>query len=373
MSPPRSTKEFAGILVKDLCRYTLAIYGPRRNHRGNPPWIWVSNRHEQLASNPSGPGVRCDWQWGSELHACKVLPALGQGLMQRALCDWPIRFAPSPQSISGPKISFLFAQGGYDRLPQLQQTLRSVFAQTGVRIECIVADMSPEPIEAELPLGVKYIRVEAGHLPAGWYKAWAFNSAARQAAGDVLVFQDGDVCVPTGYGAELARTVLDEGYDVASIQRFLFYLDEASTQMTYWEGAIPAGIRPARVLQNWKGGTIALAREAFFATGGFDEGFVDWGGEDDEFFDRCGARRQCRYGFLPFIHLYHPPQPDRRAPDNLNVAQALPMRLAIGREERIAELRARDWGNLARPDPLVSYKEAVTAKVSVSATANAAP
>lgn len=356
MASWQKTKEIAGVLLKDLGRYALALYGPGCRRSPNSGWLQLRNRRERLTPNPSGPGVRCEWVWGSELHACHVLPRLGQRLIKSTLYDWPIRFAPSPQGSSGPKVSFLFAHGGYDRLPQLRQVIRAVFAQRGVRVECIVADMSPESIEPELPIGVKHLYIDTRSLPAGWYKAWAFNIAARRATGDILVFQDGDVCVPTRYAAELARTVLSEGYDVASIQRFLFYLDEPSTQMTYWEGDIPENTRPIRVLQNWKGGTIALAREAFFALGGFDEGFVDWGGEDDEFFDRCSALRHCRYGYLPFLHLYHPPQPDRRAPDNVNVSQALPMRLALGREERIAELRSRDWGNSTAPAPLVSYK-----------------
>jgi hypothetical protein len=159
------------------------------------------------------------------------------------------------------------------------------------------------------------------------------------------------------YAAEVARVVLKEGYDVASIQRFLFYFDEASTQMVNWEAFILPGITPTRVLQNWKGGTIALASKTFFELGGFDEGFVDWGGEDDEFFDRCRLRRHCRYGYVPFVHLYHPPQPDRRAPDNVNVARALPMRLAISPIERIAELRERAWGTADGPAPASSYKD----------------
>ena len=36
-----------------------------------------------------------------------------------------------------------------------------------------------------------------------------------------------------------------------------------------------------------QGGTIALEREAYFEIGGYDECFVGWGGEDNEFFQRC--------------------------------------------------------------------------------------
>lgn len=348
-------RELAGVLVKDLWRYAFRICGPQRSHHRNAPWIWLRNRNERLSANPSGPGVLCNWLWGTELHACKALPILGRTLMNRAFSRWPIRFAPSPQSRSGPKVSFLFAHMGMDRLPQLRQVLRSVYAQRGIQVECIVADLSVNSLEAELPIGAKYLPIKFSHLPAGWYKAWAYNIAARHATGDILVFQDGDVCAPMDYGAELARVILQEGYEAASIQRFLFYLDEPSTHAIYWKGVVPKNLTPTCVLQNWKGGTIALAREAFLSMGGFDEGFVNWGGEDDEFFDRCSIKRHTRFGYLPFVHLYHPPQSDRRAPDNININKILPARLAISPECRVAELRSRDWGKQLQPDPVVSY------------------
>lgn len=350
----RKIREISGVVVKDAWRYALALYGPKCGQVG-PPWLWLRNRHEQLTPNPSGPGVHCEWKWGSSLHACGVVPSLGRQLMLAALRQWPIRFASTPVSESGPRVSFLFAHRGRERLPQLRQVIQSVFAQRDVRVECIVVDLSSEPLAGELPSNVVYRHVDTSHLPPGWFKAWAFNLAARLANGDVVVFQDGDICVPERYGSEVAGVILDRGYEVASIQRFLFYLDGLSTEAVYQRECISPSV-PVRVSQNWKGGTIALSRPSFFDLGGFDEGFVDWGGEDDEFYDRCAAKRHWQYGYVPFVHLYHRPQSDRHGGDNLNVNQVLPARLAIPCSQRIAELQSRGYGNEDGPSPRESYK-----------------
>ena len=92
------------------------------------------------------------------------------------------------------------------------------------------------------------------------------------------------------------------------------------------------------------------------AIGGFDEGFVDWGGEDDEFYDRCGLLGHCRSGYLPFLHLWHPPQPDRKVSTNPNIADVLPWRLALLQYDRVTELSQRGWGDVVGPDPMVDYK-----------------
>lgn len=355
-------RELAGVLFKDSWRYIIALRRNSDDHQVDGRWIRLCNRTEMLEDNPSGRGVRCNWTWSSELHACRILPMLGRRLMEIALTQWPIRFAEAPVSRSGPVMSFVFAHEGEERLPHLRQVIRSLFAQHGVMVECVVVDLSPDPIGAHLPPQVVYRHVNVRGIPRGWRKAWAFNIAARIATGEYLVFQDGDVCVPARYASELLTTFL-AGYDVVSMHRFLFYLSELSTQRVFETGGIPLSNTPARVLQNFKGGTIATTRDLFFAIGGFDEGFVDWGGEDDEFYDRCGSRRHFRFGYLPFVHLWHPPQPDRIKPSNLNISRVLPLRLSIPAEQRIAELCQRGFGNPEGPDPAESYKSQLAAKL----------
>lgn len=348
--------DLAGVLVKDVWRYAPALWDRSSDQRHDARWTNLRNRNEVLIANSDGRGVKCDWTWSSELHACKVVPAFGRRLLTLALTQWPIRFADSPLSSSGPRISFVFAHEGTERLPHLRQVICSIFAQQGVQVECVVVDLSPEPIHSHLPPDVVYRHVDSRGIPPGWRKAWAFNIAARQATGEFFVFHDGDICVPDQYASELIAT-FERGYDAVSLHRFLFYLDKPTTQQVFDSGSISFGSTPIRVLQNFKGGTIATTRSTYFEIGGFDEAFVGWGGEDDEFYNRCGARRHCRFGYLPFVHLWHPPQRDRIKPDNLNISQVLPRRLNIPAEQRMAELRRRDFGNVEGPDPVEGYKD----------------
>lgn len=348
-------RNLAGILVKDLWRYVPALWSNAPDQRSDSRWIYLKNRIETLQRNPDGRGVRCDWTWSSDLHACHVIPGFGRRLLELSLQQWPISFADAPVSNSGPKFSFLFAHEGTNRLPHLQHVIRTIFAQRNVQVEIVVVDLSHTAIGPQLPANVVYEHVDTSGLSPGWRKAWAFNIAARRATGEYLVCHDGDVCIPEMYGAELLAA-FRKGHDAVSIQRFLFYLDEPATQQVFRDSKIPVSSPPMQVLQNFKGGTIAVLREHFFDVGGFDEGFVDWGGEDDEFYNRCGARRHLRFGYMPFVHLWHAPQHHRIMPDNLNISLVLPQRLAIPAEQRISELFRRDFGNVDRPDPLVSYK-----------------
>ena len=84
---------------------------------------------------------------------------------------------------------------------------------------------------------------------------------------------------------------------------------------------------------------MALTREAFFRIGGFDERFVDWGGEDNEFYDRCTTLRRYPYGYLPFLHLWHPPQESKLSGARERAVLFMNELLALPPDERIRALR----------------------------------
>ena len=353
----RSLRDLPGVLTRDLARYRQALSSSGRGHRSDPGgWISLCNRREHLEFEPGRAGARCDWQWGSELHAPRVVPQLGRAIMRESLAEWPIEFAGSPRvPIGEPALSFVIAHSGSERIPQLLRTISTLHAQQEVPCEVIVVDQSPSPLLAYLPAPVVYRHLDKESVAPGWRKSWAYNVGARLARAPLIIFHDGDVCAPSGYAREVVRALRDDGFGAASLQRFLYYLDQKQTSRLLADECGLESASPVSVFQNWKGGTIAVERGAFAAIGGFDEGFVDWGGEDDEFYDRCGEIGHCRSGFLPFVHLWHQPQALRWASANATIRETLPRLLARPRAERVMELVQRAWGNPNAPDPLAGY------------------
>jgi hypothetical protein len=191
-------------------------------------------------------------------------------------------------------------------------------------------------------------------------RAWAFNIGAREARSPLLVLHDNDMLVPETYAAELVRKHR-LGYEIINLKRLIFYLSEEHTG-EFFDGSTSLARRPPeRIIQNSEaGGSVALDRDAYFALGGMDEAFVGWGGEDNEFWERGLTRRVWPFGYLPLIHLWHPPQPGKRAVDGrgATTAELSARRASIPVSNRIEELRRRNFGNPRRldPDPVLDFR-----------------
>lgn len=340
-------------------RYTLKqIIGatvldvPLFEWRLRSSWLQIRNRRERLTTSVDGRGVACEWQWTSDLYAPKVFPALGLRLMDRCMQDWPIGFASAPRESGGEaQVSFIIGHRGLERVPQLLSTLATVAAQRGVACECIVVEQSGhKEIGDLLPTWVRHVHTPLPVAGMPYGRSWALNVGARAARGKLLVFHDNDMLIPQAYASEMwARS--QEGYEVINLKRFIFYLTEAHSS------AVCAGDRrllaaPAEaIVQNLEaGGSVAMSRDAFFAIGGFDEAFVGWGGEDNEFWQRALTRKAWPYAYLPIVHLWHAPQPGKEElnPPAVRRFQEL---AAVPPERRIAALAQRKFGNPQRMDP----------------------
>ena len=312
----------------------------------------ICNRNETLLSSPDGRGVACQWQWTSDLHAPKVFPRLGTRLMACCMRDMPIEFAWTQQeSVSEVQVSFIVGHRGLQRVPQLLATLATVAAQRGVGCECIVVEQSSQSeVAGLLPGWVRYVHTPLPAPGMPYCRSWALNVGARAARGKVLVFHDNDMLVPQAYAAELwARS--QAGYEVINLKRFIFYLNEAHSS------AVCAGDRrltamPAEaIVQNTEGGgSVAMSRDAFFAIGGYDEAFVGWGGEDNEFWQRALTRKVWPFAYLPIVHLWHAPQPGKEQQDSPAVLRFQEL-AAVPPQRRIADLARRSFGDARRMDP----------------------
>jgi len=321
-------REIAGVLVYDAIPFELRL---RRD------WTRIRNRNERVDANASG--VRCDWRWTSDLHIARVFPSAGLRLMRKAFAEWPIAFGDAIVDEPSPRVSFLIGHRGHARLPHLLHTIRSIAGQRDTSIECIVVEQSPRPeVAGALPTGVRYIHTPVPEsLP--YCRSWAFNVAARAARGDVLILHDNDTVVPSRYAAA-AYDAIAAGYDFANIVRFVFYL--RSTEPTLDEP-------PERAVQNTQGLSVIARRNAYFAIGGYDEAFVGWGGEDNDFWDRAATMRVQRYGSVPMMHLWHAPQPEKALGDRAPAVARYRELEQQSPQARIARLTEVDFGHPDRP------------------------
>ena len=290
-----SLRTRAGALIYDVPRFVRAM----RDRR----WIEMRNRSESIAGD--GRGVRCNWEFTSELHIANVFPSAGARLMRAAFAQWPMALRDGPASTEAPQVTFVIGHRGVERLPHLLMTLRSIAGQLDAAIECVVVEQSAtREIESRLPSWVRYI-----HTPStdDYNRAWTLNAGAAAARGEIVVLHDNDMLVPARYAAECVARA-SEGWDFLELKRFTFYLDESRTRAVFESGIVPTDV-PSTVIQNLLGATIAARRSAYLAIGGFDESFVGWGGEDNEFWERAEVGGKAyRFGYLPFMHLHHAPQ-----------------------------------------------------------------
>ena len=355
-----SFKQKLGAIVNDLPRFLWSMR-PSSRH----PWVFMRNRNERLSPVPgrrSPSGARCDWQWTSDLHIAKVFPSLGRALMRRSLRDWPIVFrAEARQRNENVQVSFVVGHRGMERLPHLLLTLQSIAAQREVAFECIVVEQSSVPeVKEHVPSWVRYVHTPLPYADMAYSRSWAFNVGARVARGEVLVLHDNDMLVPADYGREIIAR-FREGYEVINLKRFIFYLNEENSALVAANGDLSLD-PPDSIMQNALGGSIVVSHEAYIAMGGFDESFVGWGGEDNEFWERAETQRVWPFGYLPLVHLWHRMQTGKYEQDRWT-AKLLELRSAIPAAERITELAARDFGN-PRASLVVGHPSSVLGRPS---------
>ena len=324
----------------------LAFDWPRFEKHLRGQWVLIRNRNETIT--PHDAGVRCDWQFTSELHIANVFPSAATRLMRRTLEDWPIRFDDAVRVGDAIDVTFVIGHRGMARLPHLLATLRSIAGQRGAAIECVVVEQSAaREIEPHLPPWVRYVHTPVPSPSYDYNRAWTLNAGARLARGEALILHDNDMLAPERYAAEALRRVR-EGWDFADLKRFTFYLPEETTQRFF--GGAPLQPAPATVVQNLQGASIVASKRAYFDVGGFDESFVGWGGEDNEFWERAALGGQVwSWGYLPFVHLFHAAQKEKLRGSEAAGVRRWQELSSVPVEERIRRLRARDSGRVDRP------------------------
>jgi len=216
-----------------------------------------------------------------------------------------------------PTASVVTLAGG--RPDHLRNVVIGLTRQTHMPVELIVAVMQDEAYDLpDAPFLVRQmlVRPEAG---AGLPLAAARNAAARAATGEVLVFLDMD-CIPTptliaDYAAgldELDGLLMGEvmylpGGATAGEWR---YEDFAAVAVRHSDRQGPPahGIERCSDYRCFWSLNFAMRRDTFLATGGFDERYVGYGGEDTDF-GKVVAQAGVPIGWIRgglAYHQYHP-------------------------------------------------------------------
>jgi len=270
--------------------------------------------------------------------------------MRRALSEHPIRRLSQPELASEhPEVSFILGHRGAARLPHLLATLESIAGQQGASFECLVVEQDAQSVLSErLPAWVRLVHTPPPTADMPYCRSWTFNVGSKHARGKVLVLHDNDMLIPADYAAQVMLR-LNQGYEVANLKRFIFYLSEAHTRQVFAGNALLTDQAPEAIVQNLEaGGSVAIEREAYRRIGGMDESFIGWGGEDNEFWERAQTCKVWPYGYLHLVHLWHPSQPGKHQGDNHALKRYRDLS-AVPAIERIGKLTTDKSGDLAGP------------------------
>ena len=170
----------------------------------------------------------------------------------------------------------------------LRQTVDSVLAGTSSLAEVVVVDDASSDGSADfLGADPSYRAVRLISLPASVGISAARNAGARATRGDVIVFSDAHVNVHPGWDRPLAEALADpEVGEVAPAVGYFDGRDGFGYGFTWKEPSMRMKWLPATDVPTDVpficGCFLAVRREVFEATGGFDEGMYRWGFEDAE-------------------------------------------------------------------------------------------
>ena len=333
----KKIREFVGVMFKDWLRYESYLRFKKDKY------LMLRNRVEKLATGPNNLGYVCLWPHTSRLHAPLVMPSLGRQLLKVCIAKSTFKLKESRRENAEIMISVLIGHRGMERLPLLLLTLRSVAAQTGVNLECIVIEQDTKSLIKEfLPAWVKHLFLKTETSSEVYNRSAAFNHGGRNARGKILLLHDNDMLIPNTYCKDIA-TLVSRGYEAINIKRYIFYLTRSHSEKIIRSLNVPIEA-PEYIVQNLEaGGSMAITKNAYFAIGGMDEEFVGWGGEDIEFWKRCSLLKRWIWGYQPILHLWHQSQPLKDEKNNPNIDRIILLN-NLTLTDRIKFLRQMNWG-----------------------------
>ncbi|MCP2160952.1 glycosyltransferase family 2 protein [Williamsia serinedens] len=233
----------------------------------------------------------------------------GRWLLPDGRCVLPgNRWDLAPRDVDPPTVSVVVPF--YEQQPQLELVLAALSVQThpATRLQVVVADDgSSVPPDVGALEGTVVVRQE----DRGFRAAAARNLGARAADGSVLCFLDADT-VPEPTYVDRAVRLSAGAADVVAVgrRRHADLAGWSPSRLLEWfdGGAAPTELTEPRWLRDAYresddllhadhrsyrhviSAVLTCERDFFWAVGGFDEGFVGYGGEDWEFAARAWER-----------------------------------------------------------------------------------
>lgn len=227
----------------------------------------------------------------------------------------------------------------YNRLSYLRNVIFSLLNQTKMIDELIIADDGSQEkvmdfikdLISECPFVIKHVVQD----DLGFRLSRSRNNAARVAEGDFLIFIDQDIVFPNDFvehiyqnrgrkilvssralistqvEKELAMQDIKFGYDYSKVYSY-FQTDREGIQRAMKKDKINTLLYRCKLRKRGAkiaGLIFALYRKDFIAINGFDEKYIGWGEEDDDFcnrFYKYGGRVKPTIFKEYAVHLYHP-------------------------------------------------------------------
>ena len=207
-----------------------------------------------------------------------------------------------------PKVSIILQCGGEDYLSRMEVCLRALDLQdyqgeTERILTYVVGLDDPIPEERLKALNVDTLLIRR-HVLAAYPTAWAKNVGIRQSTGEVILNLDGDVLLRRDMLRRLVLSAqdgnlawckvraLDAPMDDYDLTDDMFRRAMQQSHMTHWPCAFVS----------------AVPREAVFAIRGWDERYIGYGSEDQDYHDRLirhGLREQVFEAHGPVANVIH--------------------------------------------------------------------
>lgn len=207
-------------------------------------------------------------------------------------------------------VSVVIPHGGRERLPHLTATLVNLQQCQGFN-EIIVVDMGQAPYAQGIArrLADKYVFV---HHTDAFQRARALNIGTAFAEFDLLLWNDNDLILPSGFienaATELRARQLDNLIPYTDIR----YLSEADSREVMAGTRNPVdctAVKSFKARYDASGG-CGLVRKSFVVKyGGLHEGFRGWGGDDNAWSFKAqllGSSSATQSSDRHVYHLFHP-------------------------------------------------------------------